>query len=119
MLKFFKRLLHRRTAAGFSLEYNGKVNLYRNGHVALGINFSSDFETRVVELRIEAGKLVYPALDWKPFSFSGWREAVFKFDLSQIINSAGEGSLKELFLQASADGGEYRSPSFNLAFLIQ
>jgi hypothetical protein len=119
MLKFFKRLLHSRTTAGFSLEYNGKASLYRNGHVALGINFSSDFETEVVELCIEVGNMTFHALGWEPFSFSGQRKAIFKFDLNQIISSAGEGSLKELILRASADGGEYSSPSFNLAFLIK
>ena len=102
----------------FSLGYNGHSHLYRNGTVALGINFNAATPASIDGLAILAGGKRFPALEWEPFNLNGSLGQSFKFNLTEIVNSAGEQSLKELVLDTLVKNREYRSSPFDISSLI-
>ena len=102
----------------FSLGYNGHSHLYRNGTVALGINFNAATPASIDGLAILAGGKRFPALEWEPFTLNGSLGQSFKFNLTEIVNGASENSLKELVLDTLVKNREYRSAPFDISSLI-
>jgi hypothetical protein len=104
--------------SGFSIEYNGKSFLNRNGTAVLGINFSTNSTVRVDDLHISVNDNEFQALDWTPFSFSENVSRMYRFNLNDILKVGGEVQLKELKLTVGVNGQEYQSRLFSIANLI-
>ena len=101
-----------------TLEYNGQSSLYRDGTVALGIIFTSKGKTLIDALAVKAGSLRFPAIEWQALTVEHSSNRVYKFNLSNIIKSAGEDSLKTMILVASSSGKDYSSKPFDISGLI-
>lgn len=102
----------------FSVEFDGRSHLYRNGTAALGIKFCSDLPVSVDNLHIAIDGKKFQALDWKPFTFINTDSQFYKFNLSNILKVVDEEKLKAASFIALAGGKERQSSLFDISTLI-
>jgi hypothetical protein len=102
----------------YSVEFNGRSHLYRNGTAALGIRFRSDLPVNVENVCIAIDGKKFQALDWKPFTFTISSSQLYKFNLSDILQVVDEEKLKAASFIAWAGGKECQSSSFDISTLI-
>jgi hypothetical protein len=101
-----------------TLAFDGHTNLYRNGTVSLGVTFSSTGSAKIDDLAIDIHGKRFPALEWKPFNVVDSTNQPYKFNLAELVKTAGEEPLKELRLAATIGGKYYYSLPFDISGLI-